>query len=491
MAKKDNFDEKKQRQERLLAIKKAKINPYPNYFEKKFSLAEAKGKKEGTAVKTAGRLMSWRVMGKIAFGHLQDMSGRLQIVLSAKEVGADNFKFFSRHFDLGDFIGVEGKIFITQRGEISVLVKKYQILSKALSPLPEKWHGLKDKELRYRQRYLDLLINPEVREVFQKRAKIIDLVRAFLKDREFVEVETPNLQIIYGGASARPFVTHLNALDLKLYLSISPELYLKRLVVGGLEKVFTIGKNFRNEGIDKFHNPEFTMMEFYWAYANYENLMTLTEELINWLIKELKLPANLEYQGKKINLKTPIKRVKFNDLIKEKTGLDLDQASDFDSLKKAIKDKKIKEINLKGKLHYGSLVDELYKRLVRPSIIQPIFLTHYPAEMIALAKKNEENPRVINTFQLIIDGAEVVKAYDELNDPLEQESRLIEQAKLLKKGDAEAMPMDEDFINALKIGLPPTAGYGLGVDRLIMLLTNQPSIRDVILFPFMRPEDKK
>ncbi len=481
-------DEKAIRLKKLEAIKKAGLNPYPNKFDKKQSLAEAKNAKEGTKIQTAGRLMSSRTMGKIAFCHLQDVSGQMQIVLNANEIPEKDFEFFFDHFDVGDFIGVAGERFATKKGEPSILVAKYELLAKSLLPLPEKWHGLEDKEIRYRQRYLDLIANPEVKEIFIKRSQIIDTLRGFLKDKNFIEVETPNLQAIYGGASARPFSTHLNALDIDLFLSISPELYLKRLVVGGLDKVFTIGKNFRNEGIDKFHNPEFTMLEFYWAYANYEMLMDLTEELIKRLIKALGLKTIVEYQGKKLDFKMPIQRIRFAELIKKETGIDLEKIGDFESLKKAIKDKNLKEVNIKDAKDYGALVDELYKRVVRPSIIQPVFLTHYPVEMIALAKRNEKNPRFINSFQLIVDGAEIVKAYDELNDPLDQEERLKEQARLLQAGASEAMPMDEDFITALKTGMPPTAGYGLGIDRLVMLLTDQPSIRDVILFPFMKPE---
>jgi len=331
-------------------------------------------------------------------------------------------------------------------------------------------------------------MSSEVKEVFEKREIIVDTIRNFLKERKFTEVETPTLRSIYGGASATPFTTHLNALDINLFLSISPELYLKRLIVGGFEKVFTIGKNFRNEGIDAFHNPEFTMMEYYAAYQNYEYHIKFTEELFNELKKKLKLNDSFEYQGKKINLKTPFKRIKFRDLLIEKTGIDINKENDFNKLKKAIENKKLKEVDIKNCKHYGALLDELYKRVVRPSIIQPTFLTHYPVEMIALAKRNEEDPTKINSVQLLIDGAEIVKAYDELNDPIDQRERLKQQALLLKKGDEEAMPLDEDFINALEIGMPPTAGYGLGIDRLTMLLTNQPSIRDVILFPFMKKE---
>jgi lysyl-tRNA synthetase class 2 len=332
-------------------------------------------------------------------------------------------------------------------------------------------------------------MNPEVKKVFEIREKIIDETKKLLKEEGFLEVETPILQAIYGGASAKPFTTHLNALDMKLFLSISPELYLKRLIVGGYEKVFTICKNFRNEGIDAFHNPEFTMLEYYVAYKNYEYHFSFAEKLFERLKKALNLREEIEYQGKKIKIKTPFPRITFRDLLIKEIGIDINRFNSLEKLKKEIKKKNLKEVNISGCKHYGALLDELYKRIARPRIIQPTFLTHYPSEMIALAKKNEEDKSKINTLQLIVDGAEIIKAYDELNDPVEQEIRLREQAKLLKKGESEAMPMDEDFITALKIGMPPTAGYGMGIDRLAMLFTNSPSVRDVIFFPFMKPEE--
>jgi lysyl-tRNA synthetase class 2 len=476
--------------ERLRKVKELRnngINPYPQDFKKKQNAEECLKSKLGTKVKTAGRLVTKRDIGRIAFANLQDISGKIQIVLQRGETSEESFDLFKKYVDTGDFVGVEGKMIKTKTKQISILVNKLRILSKSIKSLPEKWHGLKEKEERYRKRYLDLIMNPQVKEVFEKRALIIDVIREFLKKQDFIEVETPTLQSIYGGASAQPFKTYLNALKINLYLSISPELYLKRLVVGGMDRVFTICKNFRNEGIDMFHNPEFTMMEYYAAYENYEYHIKFTEGLFEELKKKLKLGNIIDYRGKKINLKTPFKRVKFRDLILKETGIDINKSSDFEKLRIEIKSKKLEGMDIKGCTHYGALLDELYKRIARPKIIQPTFLTHYPVEMIALAKRNEEDPTKINSVQLLINGAEIVKSYDELNDPMDQEKRLKEQAQLLKKGDEEAMPMDEDFINALKIGLPPTAGYGLGVDRLVMLLTNQPSIRDVLLFPFMKP----
>ncbi len=480
----------KERMRKLSELKKNKINPYPHKFDKKHEISECLKFAIGKSVKTAGRLMTKRDIGKIIFCNLMDGNSLMQIVFQEKETPAKEFDFLKKYVDSGDFVGIDGKIMKTKTGQKSILVKKIEMLSKSILPLPEKWHGLQDKEERYRKRYLDLIMNPGVKEIFEKREKIVDILRKMLKESKFVEVETPNLQSVYGGASATPFITHLNALDIDLYLSISPELYLKRLIVGGFEKVFTIARNFRNEGIDYQHNPEFTMLEYYIAYKNYEFHIYFIEELFKRLRKELKLPEKIEYRGKQISLKTPFKKVEFRDLILKETGIDINKADNFEKLKKEISSKKIDNVDIRNCRHYGALLDELYKRIVRPNIIQPTFLTHYPVEMIALAKRNEKDEKKINSVQLIIDGVEIVKAYDEINNPLDQEERLKEQQKLLKEGDKEAMPFDEDFITSLKYGMPPTAGLGLGIDRLTALLTNSPSIRDVILFPFMKPEEK-
>ena len=490
-----------ERLKKLHSLRTAGIDPYPQIFEVKDYSEDLKdthkslknGAKSKKKVIIAGRVMSIRDFGKIAFGVIQDKKGTIQIALQSGETPSETQDFFKKYIDSGDIVGIEGTIWRTERGELSVLVKDLTLLTKSILPLPEKWHGLQDKEERYRKRYVDLMIDSNVKKVFLTREKIINCIRSLLIEKEFVEVETPTLQTLYGGASAAPFKTHLNALDIDLYLSISPELYLKRLVVGGIDRVFTICKNFRNEGIDHQHNPEFTMLEYYAAYKDYEFHMEFTEEMFNRIQKELKLGDSIEYRGKKISLKTPFKRITFRDLILKESGIDIDVTNDFNKLKKAIAEKKIQGINLSDCHHYGALLDELYKRVARPNIIQPTFLTHYPVEMIALAKRNKKDPTKINSVQLIIDGAEVCKAYDELNDPLDQEARLKEQQGFLSGGDESAMPLDEDFITALKYGMPPTAGYGLGIDRITMILTGQESLRDVILFPFMRPEksDKK
>lgn len=482
----------KERLSKLKELRNWGIDPYPHSFDKKDKITDivkeySKLKKEEITkhkVSVAGRVMLIRNMGGASFFNIQDQEGNIQCYIRKDEV-KDSYKVFNK-LDLGDIVGVEGIVFKTKTGELSVWVKKFELLTKALRPLPEKFHGLKDVEIRYRKRYLDLIVNPEVREVFIKRTKTIKLIREFLDEDGFLEVEVPVLQNIYGGASAKPFKTHLNSLNTDVFLSISPELYLKRLVVGGFEKIYTICKNFRNEDIDTAHNPEFTMLEFYEAYANYEKLMDMSEKLISKLAKEVNGGYEVELKGIKINLKPPFAKIKFRDFIFQETKIDIDTCKDFESLKKEIIKKNIPLVDIKNIKCYGALFDELYKRVCRPKIIQPTFLIHYPVEMIALAKRNEEDPSKIDTFQLIINGAEIIKAYDELNDPVDQKKRLEEQQSLLKKGSEEAMPFDEDFVNALEIGMPPTAGFGMGIDRLMMVLTGKDSIKDVIFFPFMK-----
>lgn len=494
MSRQDEFF--KERLKKLDALKQAGINPYPQESTRSHTTAQLQKEHKAllpehtTSNKVAivGRLMSFRDLGKIAFGTVRDGTGTIQIVLQEPNTPGKVSALCKSYIDAGDIINVQGTIFRTKRGELSVEVHDLTLLTKSLAALPDKWHGLEDKEERYRKRYIDLVMSPDVRTTFETRATILTTLRSYLQEEGFLEVETPALQSIYGGASAAPFKTHLNALDIPLYLSISPELYLKRVVVGGFERVFTICKNFRNEGIDRQHNPEFTMLEYYAAYKTHEYNMVFTEELFTRLKKALNIGDEITYQGKQISLKLPFKRVTFRDLMLKEADIDIDQVNTYEKLKAEIKGKGLRDVDIRTCTHYGALLDELYKRVVRPSIVQPTFLTHYPVEMIALAKRNEKDPSKINSVQLIIDGAEIMKSYDELNDPLDQEARLHEQAALLKEGSKDAMPMDTDFIDALKLGLPPTAGYGMGIDRLTMLLTNSPSIRDVILFPFMKPE---
>ena len=483
-----------ERVRKIEALRSEGVEPYPQDFEKKDWCVDlqskySKLKNESVSkdvVVTAGRLMLKRSMGKISFGTIQDDGGRIQILIQRDKSPESAVGIFKK-IDAGDFVGVKGNPMRTKRGELSVLVRDIVLLSKSIKLLPEKWHGIKDKEERYRKRYLDLIMNEDVRETFVYRSKVIGVLRKFLESEGFMEVETPLIQAVYGGASAKPFMTHINALDMDAYLSISPELYLKRLIVGGYEKVFTICKNFRNEGIDFAHNPEFTMMEYYAAYKTYEYHIDFIERFFEKLKKDLGIGNSISYRGKKISLKTPFKRIKFRDLVKKEIGIDINVANDFEKFFGAIKSKGI-DIDISNCKHYGSLLDEVYKRIVRPKIIQPTLLTHYPVEMIALAKRNKNDPSKINSVQLIIDGAEIVKAYDELNDPIDQKERLAEQENLLRGGCDDAMPADDDFIDALMYGMPPTAGFGMGIDRLVMLLAGKDSVRDVIFFPFMKPE---
>ncbi len=480
----EKLSEQEVRLKKLKAIRQAGINPYPEKFDKQIDLAEAKKLPEGMTVKSAGRIMTIRLMGKIAFCHLQDFSGQMQAVLKEDEIGADNFKFFVDYVDMGDFIGVEGEIFTTRKGEISILVKKYQLLAKAILPLPEKWHGLKDKEIRYRQRYLDLIMNPEVKEVFLKRERAINLIREFLLKQNFHEVETPLLQPLYGGAEAQPFITKLNALDIKLYLSISPEIYLKKLLVGGIDKIFTICKNFRNEGIDKWHNPEFTMMEVYASYWDYNDIRKLTENLLEKLAKEITGDTKINYQGQKIDFKAPFQCITLKEAIKKYAGINPDD-------EKAIKNE-VKKLGLKGA--HDEMVEAIFKERVEAKLIQPTFITDYPKSICPLTKEHRKNKNEVERFELFVNGVELANAYSELNDPTEQEKRLKEQLKRREQSEKfkahfEANVLDEDFINALKHGMPPAGGLGIGIDRLVLFLTDSPSVRDVILFPFMRPQE--
>lgn len=482
----------KERLRKLNEIKSTGVNPYPYNFEKKDKAIElhkkhSKIKPETTIkakVKTAGRLTNFRDLGKIAFAVLQDDTGKIQIVLQEKQTPEEARKFFKKYIDSGDFIGVEGNIFKTKKGELSILVKKLTLLSKSLKPLPEKWHGIQDKEERYRKRYLDLIITPETKEVFKKREQIFHSIREFLKERNFNEVETPYLQTIYGGANARPFKTHLNSLDIDLFLAISPELYLKRLIVGGYEKVFTISRNFRNEGIDRWHNPEFTMMEIYQAYADYNDMMALFEDVYSYVAKKVNGSTKIQFRGKTIDFKKPWERMTMDKAIKKFAKIDVSQMSDRELFSLADENK----IQIKEKT-WGWAVQALFEHFCEDKLEQPTFILDHPLETTPLCKTHRDDKlcRLIERFEPFCAGVELGNAYSELNDPILQKELLEEQQKMLSKGDAEANPYDEDFVNALEIGMPPTGGLGLGIDRMVMLLTGQDSIRDVILFPFMKP----
>ena len=474
-------NEYKTRLKRLLAVKKAGVNPYPSKFDKQDLVVAIKESADGQQIKTAGRIMTLRLMGKLCFAHLQDFSGKAQIAVKADEVGAESFKFFTENFDLGDFIGCAGEVFTTHKGEKTLLVKKFELLSKALLPLPEKWHGLKDKEIRYRQRYLDLVVNPAVKETFDKRQKTIAVIREFLANKKYTEVETPILQPIYGGTNAKPFATQLNALKMDLYLRISNELYLKRLIVGGYEKIFEFSQDFRNEGIDATHNPEFLMMETMCAYADYQQNMDLLEELLEFVTKKVCGTAQIEYQGKKIDFSRPWQKMSMAESIKKYAGIDLEKMSN-DELKKKIKELKIEL----PKFSWGMAVAAIFEELCEDRLIQPTIIYDFPFETCGLAKPKANDPRFAERFEPFINGWELGNVYSELNDPQVLKKYWQEQEKNLAQ-DAEAQRLDLDFLNALEVGMPPTSGIGIGVDRLVMLLTNSPSIRDVILFPFMRP----
>ena len=438
---------------------------------------------EGKEVTLAGRVMSKRGHGKISFMDIQDMKGRIQILSKIDELGEEAYKIIS-YLDMGDIIGVEGEVFKTQSGEISIKAKKLTLLSKSLQILPEKWHGLKDPDLRYRQRYVDLIVNPEVKETFLLRNKIIKKIREFLDNLGYLEVETPILGNIAGGANARPFLTHHNALNIDMSLRIANELYLKRLIVGGFDKVYEMGKMFRNEGMDTRHNPEFTNIELYEAYADYNDMMEITENLVAYVAKEVLGTTKVEYQGKTIDFTPPWKRIKMQDAVKEHTGVDFDK---INTDEEAIEVAKEHKLEIKPGMTRGHVISEMFEEFCEQYMDQPTFIIGHPVEISPLAKRNPDDPRITNRFEAFANCWEIANAFSELNDPIDQRERFEEQLRQKEYGDDEAHPMDEDFLNAIEVGLPPTGGLGIGVDRLIILLTNQASIRDVIFFPTMKP----
>lgn len=477
------------RREKLSKLKEKNLNPYPYSFKRTHLSAEIIQNFEtlsqnSRTVTVAGRIVTFRYHGKTSFFHLLDNQGKIQVYVKADEIGEEKFSLLDL-FDIGDIIGVSGTVFKTKTGEITVRTTDLVMLSKSLRPLPEKWHGLQDKELRYRQRYLDLIATPGVKEIFIKRAKITKAIRNFLDERGFVEVETPILQPMYGGASARPFKTYHNALGTELYLRIADELYLKRLIVGGFEKVYEFCKDFRNEGMDRNHNPEFTMIELYVAYADYNDIMELTENLIVHAAKEALGSSTITYQGNQINLTPPWKRISLYDSIKEKIGKDLSAKSGDEIFEIAC------DLNLNAKLdknNRGKLIEAIFEEKVQPDLIQPTFIIDYPVEMSPLAKRHRTNANLTERFEAFIAAGEVGNAFSELNDPIDQRARFEEQMKLRSLGDEEAQVLDEDFLKALEHGMPPCGGLGIGIDRLTMILTDSTSIRDVILFPQMKPE---
>ena len=493
----DLNDQIQQRLKKLEELRAMGINPYGQRFEPTISAKDLHEQHSSTSGEelakkkprfaVAGRLLALRRFGKAAFAHLQEGSGKVQVYFKKDTLGEQGFDLFEK-LDMGDFIGVEGSLFRTKTNELTLQAEKLTLLSKSLRPLPEKWHGLSDVEIRYRQRYLDLIANPEVKEVFILRSKIVDAIRDFLDQRGFVEVETPMMQAIPGGAAARPFITHHNALGIDLYLRIAPELYLKRLIVGGFERVYEINRNFRNEGISTVHNPEFTMLEFYMAYADYQTLIPFTEELITAVAQKVLGRLKLEFKNQAIDLTPPWNRKTFFQAIAEANSLEEKVLSDRSHLQNLAH--KL-DLSIKKEEPSGKILEALFETTVQPNLIQPTFILDYPVEISPLARRKPDQPGLTERFELFIAGREVANAFSELTDPQDQRKRFEEQMARRAAGDLEAPPLDEDYLRALEYGMPPAAGEGIGMDRLVMVLTNQPSIRDVILFPQLKPESQK
>ncbi|HZD41188.1 MAG TPA: lysine--tRNA ligase [Terriglobales bacterium] len=482
------------RRQKLEKLKDAGHSLYPNDFQPTLATDDihsrwgAVGGEElavqNSEVRVAGRIMGVRSFGKASFFHVQDRKGRIQVYARKDRLGESDYGLFQL-LDVGDIVGVSGRLFRTKTRELTIEAHAIRLLSKCLRPLPEKWHGLADVEARYRQRYVDLMVNPEVREVFEKRSRLVRLVRQFFEKRDFLEVETPMMQAIAGGAAARPFVTHHNTLDMELYLRIAPELFLKRLLVGGLERVFELNRNFRNEGISVRHNPEFTMLEFYQAYATFEDLMHLTEELLVHLAQELIHSLQLSYGGERLDLTPPWKRLTLAQAIvvhgegEERDVATLEGLQNFAAAR---------GLHVDRSAPYGNLLVEVFEEVAESKLIQPTFIAGYPIEVSPLARKNDRDPRMVDRFELYVGGRELANAFSELNDPADQRARFLEQMAARKAGDETANPIDEDYVRALEYGMPPAAGEGIGIDRLVMLFTDRPSIRDVIFFPLLRPQ---
>jgi lysyl-tRNA synthetase class 2 len=486
------LDQRSQRILKLEALQQQNIPAYVNSFHVTKTVTEVITQYEQTAkaelesqeqlVTTAGRIMSMRMHGKTSFAHIQSDGSRIQVYARKKELGDEMFDLY-KSLDLGDYIGVSGRLFRTNTDELTILVNQLTLLSKALRPLPEKWHGLKDVETRYRQRYLDLMVNPQVRKIFVTRAKIISALRTFFLERNFLEVETPMMHPIAGGAAAKPFVTYHNALSMNLYLRIAPELYLKRLIVGGFERVFEINRNFRNEGISTEHNPEFTMLEFYMAYADYGDLMTLTEELFGYLAQQVLGTTELTYQGQTIDLSPPWERLTIKEGITKYSDISVGDLENPEALRRIAE-----SFDIDPNLGTGKLLMEIFEIVAEPKLIQPTFMLDFPTEISPLSKTKPDNPDVVERFEFFIGTKEMGNAFTELNDPIDQRQRFEKQVAERNAGDEEAHEMDEDYVRALEYGMPPTAGEGIGIDRLIMLFTDANSIREVILFPQLRKE---
>jgi lysyl-tRNA synthetase class 2 len=493
----------KVRLEKLRKLQEMGVDPYPRRVDRTHSIQEAAdafltaeedGDQETIQTSLAGRIRSIRPMGKITFAHIEDGTGRIQLFFRSNDIGEDKLVFFKDYFDLGDYIQASGKMFRTKSGEISLRVEEFLMISKAITPLPPakdqvvdgeiiQHATLTDPETRYRQRYADLAVNQDVREVFRIRSKTIRAIRQFLDSRGFLEVETPILQPIYGGAAAQPFTTHHKQLKQDLYLRISFELYLKRLLVGGFDKVYEIGRDFRNEGVSFKHNPEFTQMEFYWAYADYQAVMDLTQEMLLHVVQEVLGTTSFKYRDQEIHLDKPWPRIELRQGILEKTGIDIDQHATGEELARAMKQL---GMDINPKASRGKLIDDLLGQYLEPSFIQPAFLYDYPREISPLAKSKPGHPDIVERFEGFMGGMELCNAFSEINDPLDQEERFLEMGRSYQQTDDEHHPLDEDYLRAMRYGMPPSGGFGMGVDRLVMLLTDQPTIREVLLFPHLR-----
>ncbi len=483
-----------QRMKKLESLRKEEIDPFPNDFKVTHtsrdlhdafdSLPDEELKSVGETFRIAGRIMAIRDFGKASFVQIQDRKGRIQVYIQKDIVGEAAFQRF-KTFDVGDLIGMDGKIFRTRTRELTLQAQSVRLLVKSLRPLPEKWHGLTDIEARYRQRYLDLVVNPRVKEIFLTRIKTIEKIRHFFTQRDFLEVETPMLHPIPGGATAKPFKTHHNALDMELYMRVAPELYLKRLVIGGLERIFEINRCFRNEGISTQHNPEFTMLEFYQSYATYEDMMRMTEELLGSIAREIHGSFRLTYQGNDFNFTPPWKRIRYKDSLLEYAKVD---PAIMEDPSRAVELAKKLGLELRRGTSHGKVLDDLFKELVEPHLLQPTFVTHYPTEVSPLSRRNAEHPEVVDRFELFVAGREIANGFSELNDPIDQRERFVQQLRERGEEADAVLMLDEDFLRALEFGMPPTAGEGIGIDRLVMLLTDSPSIRDVIFFPLLRME---
>ncbi len=481
---------RKARVEKLARLKKTGVSPYPVTPKRTHTISQTLADFDAlssseTECVIAGRLRQMREHGKATFGNIEEESGQIQIYVRQDRIGEEQYQSFLDIVDVGDILQLRGILFTTKKGEKTLEVSSWRMLAKSLLPLPEKWHGIQDIDERYRRRYLDLLFNPDVKQTFVARSRIVGAIRSFLEQKGFIEVETPVLQPLYGGAEAAPFVTHLNAFDMDVYLRIAPELYLKRLIVGGFEKVYEIGRVFRNEGVDRSHNPDFTMLEFYWAYADDKDMMGLIEELFACMVQRVNQSDRFEYEGTTISCAKPFERVEYATLLKRFAKVDIESANQASLFEKAGE----LGVRVEKSSSKWRIVDEIYKKYCRPKLIQPTFVIHHPSGFIPLAKPLDEHPETAATIQLVIAGWEVVKAYAELNDPLLQRSVFEEQEGLFRKGLQEAQRMDTDFIEALEYGMPPTAGFGMGIDRITALLTDSHSLREVILFPTMKPRE--